>query len=50
MEILKKYLKVKYCEVNKESILHIENTIIIHLITKERSKYAKLPVTALVTQ
>jgi hypothetical protein len=32
MKILKMYLKIKYCEVNKESKLHIANgTYIIHV-------------------
>jgi hypothetical protein len=28
MKILKMYLKIKYCEVNKKNILHIANRIL----------------------
>jgi hypothetical protein len=51
MNILKMYLKVKYCEVNKENNSPIANsTYKPMLVTKKRTKYAKIVLTALVTQ
>jgi hypothetical protein len=37
-------LKVKYCEMNNESNLHIANRHTIHRIFKKRSIFAKMPL------
>jgi hypothetical protein len=46
INILKIYLKVKYCEVNKESNLHTEEGIYTQLILQIRYKYANIALTA----
>jgi hypothetical protein len=47
MKIMKMYLNVKYCEVNKESNFHIANSTYNSLKLPKRSKkYAKIALTA----